>query len=76
MNRFSERLNKTDEKTLVLEFLFNSFMKEVPPYHIETRSNEWTGFYMIETSVMKKFIKLQTYSFLAEHLLATASEFF
>ena len=39
--------------------IINSFMAEVPPYHIETSplicsANEWTGFYMIRTSVMKE----------------------
>ena len=37
----------------------NSFMTEVT-YHIETSpliwyGNQWTGFYMIEASVMKEF---------------------
>ena len=31
------------------------------PYHIETRANQWTNFYMIGTSVMKK---LNTYNLL------------
>ena len=41
---------------------FNSFIHDGGPYRIETSplvgiSNQWTGFYMIETSVMKELMQ-------------------
>ena len=59
----------------------NSLFHDGGPYHIETsplirKANRWTGFFMIGTSVMKKFIcaiylKLQIYHVtLFEHTLA------
>ena len=46
----------------VKHFTFNSFMTGT--YHIDTSllicsANQWTGFYMIETSVMKKLLMLK-----------------
>ena len=46
----------------VKNFTFDSFMTGT--YHIDTSllicsANQWTGFYMIETSVMKKLLMLK-----------------
>ena len=35
-------------------YFFNSFMTEVPIIPISSRANQWTGFYIIGTSVMKE----------------------
>ena len=42
----------------MFERIINSFMTDGGPYHIETSpliylANQWAGFYMIVTSVMK-----------------------
>ena len=55
------------------------FFLDRGPYHIETsplicKANQWTGFYMIRTSVMKELIKLSVYVLLGkDHVLCSVS---
>ena len=60
-------LNKTylEKPFTLLQFIFYCFFNDGGPYHIETgpsifAANQWTGFYMVGTSIMQELRCLYT----------------
>ena len=64
MTFFEVKNRELPVETKEYHFFFASLLfHDGRRYHIEIKSNQWTGFYMITTPVMKELNQLKSYQF-------------